>query len=403
MFSFLKKSGAYTLGIVVLAAVFFGGVLAGVSFRPEIEKITSLYNKETGKNPETDFAPFWKAWNIVHEKYAVDNGFDDKKMVFGAISGMVSSLGDPYTVFFPPVEKQAFESEVKGSFEGVGMEVGLRKNILTVISPLKGSPAERAGVLPGDKIFKIDDTETLDMTVDEAVRLIRGQKGTTVKLTILREGEDETREFKIVRDKINIPIISAEKKQDKIFVIKLHSFSENSPEEMRKALREMALSGSEKLILDLRSNPGGYLEASVDIASWFLPLGKIVAKEHFNDGSETVYRSRGYNVFNKNPMVILVNQGSASASEILAGALREHGVATLVGEKTYGKGSVQELVSITPDTALKITIAKWLTPNGISISKEGLKPDTEVKITKEDLEAGRDPQMEKAVELLKKF
>lgn len=402
MSNFIKKSGVYIVSAIVLFTVFFGGVLVGFSNEPEIEKVKILFNKETGKSPEIDFAPFWKAWNILHEKYAKENGsFDDQKLVWGAVQGMTNSLNDPYTVFFPPVEKKSFESEVKGSFEGVGMEIGMRKNILTVIAPLKGSPSERAGVLPGDKILKIDNKETMNMTVEEAVLLIRGEKGTVVNIIILREGEDETREIKITRDTINIPVIDTEIKPGKIFVIKLHSFSESSPNAMRTALREMINSGSEKLVLDLRSNPGGYLEAAVDMASWFLPMGKVVAREQFVGGKETLYRSKGYDIFNKLPIIILVNQGSASASEILAGALKEHGKAKLVGEKTFGKGSVQELVPVTSDTALKITIARWLTPNGISISKEGLKPDYEVKLTKEDFETKRDPQIEKAIELLR--
>lgn len=402
MINFIKKSGVYIASAVVLIVVFFGGVLVGFSNGPEIEKIKTLTNKEMGKSPEIDFAPFWKAWNILHEKYAKENSsFNDQELVWGAVQGMANSLGDPYTVFFPPVEKKAFEEEVKGVFSGVGMEVGMRKNILTVIAPLKRSPAERAGVLPGDKIFKIDNKETINMTVDEAVKLIRGEKGTVVKITIVREGEEDVREFNITRDTINVPLVDTEIKSGKIFVIKLHSFSENSPNAIRTALREMINSGSEKLVLDLRSNPGGYLEAAVDISSWFLPMGKVTAREQFVGGKETLYRSKGYDIFNKLPMVVLINQGSASASEILAGALKEHGIAKLVGEKTFGKGSVQEFIPITHDTALKVTIARWLTPNGISISKEGLKPDYEVKFTKEDFEAGRDPQMEKALELLR--
>lgn len=402
MFNFIKKSGIYILWLVLFAIVFFGGVAVGFNSMPEIEKIENIFNKETEKSPETDFAPFWKTWNVLREKYASENGFDDQKMVWGAISGMVNSLGDPYTTFFPPVEKKNFESDVKGSFEGVGMEIGIRKNILTVIAPLKGSPAERAGISTGDKILKIDDKETIDMMVDEAVKLIRGEKGTVVMLTVLKEEEEEPREISITRDVISIPVVETEVRGNKIFVIKLYSFSENSPEAMRKALREMINSGSEKLILDLRSNPGGYLEASVDIASWFLPLGKVVAKEKFTDGREVLYKSKGYDVFNNLKMAILVNQGSASASEILAGALHEHNKATLIGEKTFGKGSVQELVNITPDTALKVTIARWLTPNGLSISKEGLAPDIEVKMDKKDIEEKRDPQMDKAIEVLLK-
>ncbi len=398
--NFMKKFLPYFIAFIIGAVIFSGGVFVGFSERPEVEKISDLFNKETGKNPEIDFSPFWKAWNIVNEKYVSGDKIDEQKMIWGAVQGMVKSLDDPYTVFFPPEEKKLFESEVKGDFEGIGIEIGLRKNILTVIAPLKGTPAFKAGIKTGDKVLKINDKDAIDLTVEDAVRLIRGKKGTVVTLVILREGEDETREIKVSRDTINIPVIDTEIKENRIFVIKLYSFSENSPVAFRAALRTMIESKSDKLILDLRSNPGGYLEAAVDVASWFLPMGKTVAKEQFNDGREVVYRSKGYNIFDKLPMVILVNQGSASASEILAGALKEHKIATLVGEKTFGKGSVQELVSVSDDTSLKVTIARWLTPSGLSISKEGLKPDMEVKMTKEDFEAGRDPQMKKAMEIL---
>ncbi len=387
----------------LLAAVFVAGVYLGYSNRPEIGKITVLFNKETQKPYPVDFSPFWTAWNLVESKYVSRGIIDSQNMVWGAIEGMVKSLDDPYTVFFPPKEAELFETSIKGQFQGIGIEIGMRDKILTVISPLKDTPAYRAGLKAGDKILKINSTSTLDMAVDEAVFLIRGKGGTEVVLTILSEGESEPREVKIVRDVIKIPTLETEQKEGGIFLIKLYNFSENSTEIFRGALREMIDSGSGKLILDLRGNAGGYLEASVDIASWFLPAGKIVVREDFGNGEEKPYRSRGYDIFKNLPFVILVNQGSASAAEIVAGALQEHKIATLVGEKTFGKGSVQELASITANTSLKITIARWLTPEGKSISDNGLMPDIEVKMTKEDIEAGRDPQMEKAIELLEKI
>ena len=387
----------------LLTAVFVAGVYLGYSNRPEIEKITALFNKETQKPYPVDFSPFWAAWNVLESKYVNRGALDSQNMVWGATEGMVKSLDDPYTVFFPPKEAELFETSVKGQFQGIGIEIGMRDKILTVISPLKDTPAYRAGLKAGDKILKINSTSTSDMAVDEAVFLIRGEGGTEVLLTILSEGENEPREVKIIRDVIKIPTLETEQKEEGIFLIKLYNFSENSTEIFRGALREMIDSGSGKLILDLRGNAGGYLEASVDIASWFLPAGKIVVKEDFGNGEEKFYRSRGYDIFKNLPFVILVNQGSASAAEILAGALQEHKIATLVGEKTFGKGSVQELTPITANTSLKITIAKWLTPEGKSISDNGLTPDVEVKMTKEDVETGKDPQMEKALEILRKI
>lgn len=398
----LKKIFPVILALTALASVFAGGVYVGYENRPEIEKVYGIFNKETQKPMEIDFSPFWKSWNVINEKYVSSEEIDRQKMVWGAIKGLAESLGDPYTTFFPPVENETFKSEVKGEFGGVGIEIGMKKGVLTVIAALKGTPAYNAGLKAGDKILKIDNKETKDITLDGAVQMIRGEIGTVVKLTILSEGAEDSKEVGIKRATIQIPVIDTEARKDGIFVIKLYSFSEKSTTAFREALREMINSKSSKLILDLRSNPGGYLESSVDIASWFLPMGKVVAREQFSKEKENLYRSKGYDIFNNLPMVILVNGGSASASEILAGALQDHKIATVVGEKTFGKGSVQELINITDDTSLKITIAKWLTPEKKSISEKGLTPDIEVKFTKEDFESGKDPQMEKAIELLNK-
>ncbi len=386
-----------------ILASFVLGVFLGFNNRPAVLSITSIVNKESQMPDEKkiDFSPFWTTWKIINDKYVSDDGATNQEKVWGAIGGLVSSLKDPYSVFLPPEETEMFESDISGNFEGVGMEIGIRDKILTVIAPLKGSPAENAGILPEDKIIKIDETPTVDLSVDKAVKLIRGKKGTAVKLLIIRGDKDEPVEISVVRDVINIPTIDTETRGD-VFIIKLYNFSANSPYLFRESLREFSISGKDKLILDLRGNPGGYLEAAVDMASWFLPAGKVVVREDFGKKAEPIiYRSRGYDVFNENlKMAILVNGGTASASEILAGALREHGKAKLVGEKTFGKGSVQELVKVTTESSLKITVARWLTPNGISISKDGLKPDVEAKITKEDLEKEIDAQMDKAVQLL---
>jgi carboxyl-terminal processing protease len=300
------------------------------------------------------------------------------------------------------------------------MEIGVKDGVMTVVSPLKGSPAEKAGVRAGDKIIKINGESTLDLPVDKAVKLIRGPKGTTVKIIFVREGVSENLEKSIVRDVIDIPTIQTEIKsgssasttasngtglrEDGIFVVRLFSFTAQAPNLFRQALRDFIQSGSHKLIIDLRGNPGGYLDAAWDMASWFLPVGELIVTEDFG-GKQTnqLYRSKGYNIFNKNyKFIILVDGGSASASEIFAGALQEHGVARLVGVKTFGKGSVQELIPITDDTSLKVTIARWLTPKGHNLSHDGLVPDVEVKITQKDIDSKIDPQMNKAVEILRK-
>lgn len=368
-----------------------------------------------------DFTPFWKVWNVINDRYVTSaTTTTEQDKVWGAVQGLAASLGDPYTLFLPPEENKSFEEEISGNFHGVGMEVGLKDDILTVIAPMKDTPAHRAGIQAGDKILKINDTVTTDMRVDEAVKLIRGPRGTSVTLTVLRSNKQPF-EVKITRDVITIPTLDTEVRvvdgkggsskasglrDDGIFVIRLYNFSAPSKGLFSKAFQEFLASGSNRLIIDLRNNPGGFLDASVDIASWFLPQGKVIVREDFGKDEEVEeYRSYGHGAHLLPAgfkMVVLVNEGSASASEIVAGALQEHGVATLVGETTFGKGSVQELVPITRDTSLKLTIARWLTPHGKSISEGGLKPDIEVKLTPKDIEAGKDPQLDKAVELLKK-
>lgn len=358
-------------------------------------------NTESVQVPEgVDLDTFWKVWNIINEKYVASEMPSDKEKTWGAVSGLVDSLGDPYSVFMPPQEAKLFEDDVSGSFDGVGMEVGLRDNILTVVSPLKNTPADRAGVLAGDAIVQINGTSTYDLSLEEAVTLIRGPRGTVVTLSIVREGADAPLEINITRDKIVIPIIETTLRKDGIFVIELYSFSETSPELFAQAIQEFKKSGSRRLILDLRNNPGGLLDAATNIAGNFLPSGKLVAREDYGTGKEeTEHRTSG-NFLLKDydyTMVILINQGSASASEILAGALSEYNIASLIGEKSYGKGSVQELIKFEDGSSLKLTVARWLTPKGVSISEKGLVPHVEVPLTIDDIKAKKDPQLDAAV------
>lgn len=391
--------------VLALFIIFMAGTYYGYTKRPSVEKIAGVINKNNTVEIKADLDPFWKAWSILKEKsiYAKDI-VDEQDYVWGAISGLASSFGDPYTVFLPPKENEEFEEEVRGSFEGIGAELGVKDKLLTVIAPLKNTPAEKAGLKSGDKIIEIDKKSTTDITSDDAVKLIRGPKGTSVSLTILRPGEKSTREILVMRDKIEIPIIETENREDGVFVIKFYSFSQNSIKLFKQAILEFIDAKTDKLIIDLRGNPGGYLEAATRIASIFIEEGDVILKEDTMNGDKIKeYKSTGPKVFDDRlKMVVLVDGGSASASEILAGAIKSHKKGTLVGEKTFGKGSVQELVKLTDDTSLKITVANWLTPDGVSISKEGITPDVEVKMTAEDEKNKKDPQMDKAVEILLK-
>lgn len=390
------------ISLVLLLAVFGAGVFVGFERRPAIEKVKNVFGKETGRPAEVDFSLFWDVWSRIQEKYVDRKEINPQKQVWGAISGMVKALGDPHTVFMPPQDTKQFQEDLKGEFGGIGAELSIRKNVLTVITPLKNSPAEKAGLRSGDKIFKVDDKLTADLTLEESVRLIRGPKGTQVKLTILRDS-DETKEITITRDTIVIPTIETKELGDDIFYIHLMNFNESSTNAFRRAVLEFLNSGNKKLALDLRGNAGGFLSAAVDIASWFLPAGEVVAREKFADGSEDDYRSIGRRVLEDVPVVVLINQGSASASEILAGALRDNRGVKLIGEKSFGKGSVQELVNLKGGASLKVTIAKWLTPKGITIENAGLEPDIKVEMKKEAVDAGQDPQLDKALEVLRKL
>jgi carboxyl-terminal processing protease len=388
--------------IISLVCAFGLGIYVGFEHRPWIERAGNISHKEPEVVTNADFEPFWKAWNIIKDQYPFGDKITDQDMVWGAINGLMSSLGDPYSTFFPPEESKSFNEEIEGSFGGIGMEVGSKEHLLTVIAPIKGSPAERAGIRSGDIILKIDGKTANDLPIDKAIDLIRGEPGTTVKLTIYREGEPDSLEFSIKREKIDVPVINGELRSDGIYVISLYSFNANSAPLFRKELEKFEQTGVHKLILDLRGNPGGFLDAAIDIGSYFIPQGSpIVIEDYGNGKDQEIHRSYGYASLGNNfKMAVLVDGGSASASEILAGALSEQGVAKLIGEQTFGKGSVQKVVDVTPETSLKLTIAKWLTPKGVSISEKGLTPDIVVKPTKADYEAKRDVVLNRAVEYL---
>jgi len=367
------------------------------------EPICNLINLEQGQPGPVDFSLFWDVWRVVQDKYVDKSNIKPDMMVNGAIRGMIESLEDPYSSFFTKEESKDLLDNLSGKFEGVGMEIGLKDEILTVVAPLEGTPAQKSGIRAGDKILAIEDESTIGITLEKAVKLIRGQRGTEVKLTIFREDWEQPQEIKIVRAIIEIPSYKLEFKEvggKNIAHLKLYQFFSKTPVDFVDAVNEILSKNPNGIVLDLRDNPGGYLEVSRDIASWFMEKNQVVVIEDFGQGQEKIHKTRGSSLLKDYPLVVLVNEGSASASEILAGSLRDNRGIKLIGKKTFGKGSVQELETLLNGSSVKITIAKWLTPKRDLIDEKGLDPDFEIEITKEDYESKKDPQLEKAMELI---
>ncbi len=393
-----------------LALGFAGGVLFVQTKEIPSANLKQLINLDNGKPDNIDFSLFWKVYNDLNAKYVDKGKVDPQKILYGAISGLVNSVGDPYTVFFEPVTSKKFQEEITGSFGGVGIEIGKKNNILTVIAPIKDTPAFKAGIKAGDKIVKIDSKPTINMAIEEAVNMIRGKIGTKVVLTIQN---GTTKDVELVRAAIKIPTIEwklIEQGNKKVAYMQIYSFNQTVDSEFKKASEEILKSDANGLIIDLRNNPGGLLDSAINLAGWFLDKNQVIVSEVFSDGTRNEFRSSGNSLLKKYPTVILMNGGSASASEILAGALHDNRKIKLVGEKSFGKGSVQELQNYGDGSSLKVTIAKWLTPAGISISEKGIEADVEVKIKEEDFKVegkieigtpGKDSQLDKALEVLK--
>ncbi len=396
------------VGAVLLLIGFFAGIAVAeleTESAAQILGVGHLVNTDV-KPPsdlpdEVDFGNFWDVWQIVQNRY-VNQPVDELDMFYGAIEGVLASLGDPYSIYLDPQIAAEFESELSGTFEGIGAEIGIKQDQLKIIAPLPDTPAERAGLMAGDAIYAIDGVDTFGMSIDEAVSRIRGEKGTEVTLLIGREGEDELREIVIVRGTIVVESVrweTVESGDVTVGVISLYQFNETSGPAFDEAVQGILLEDPDGIILDLRNNPGGFLDTAVDVAGEWV-MRDVVVMEKFSDGSTRNYMSDGNARFADLPTVVLVNGGSASASEIVAGALQYHGKATIVGEQTFGKGSVQDYMEFEDGSALKLTIALWLTPGGQSIEQEGITPDETVELTAEDFDNDLDPQYDRALEII---
>ncbi len=350
---------------------------------------------------DVDFPLFWDVWKTVKERY-VKQPVSDVDLFHGSIEGMVAALNDPYSIYLKPTLADEFAKDLQGTFEGIGAEVGIKNNVITVIAPLPDTPAAKAGLRAGDKIITIDDKSTAGMSVDEAVNLIRGQGGTKVKLGVMRNGTKDPLKFEITREKIVVKSVNWQIKKTAsgavIGYIEIRQFNDDTASLFDRAVQELLKESPKGLIIDLRNDPGGYLDAAVSVAGHWTN-GTVVIERKY-DGSETPVASKGRVELKGTPTMVLVNQGSASGSEILAGALQDYQLATLVGMKTFGKGSVQDYQQLSDGSALKLTVAEWLTPKKRSINKEGIAPDVEVDLTEKDANEDKDPQLAKALELV---
>jgi carboxyl-terminal processing protease len=346
-----------------------------------------------------DFNLFWDTWDMLEKNYVDKQEIVGKDLFYGALSGMVNALHDPYTIFMDPTMFTEFNADMAGSFEGIGAEIGEKDDMIVVVAPLAGMPAEQAGLKSGDLIIKIDNESTADMTVVDAVKKIRGPKDSKVVLTIARNGEENFQDISITRGVITVKSVNYEMLDNDLFVITVSNFNDDTESLFNQAVSEALLKNPKGIILDLRNNPGGYLDTAVSMAGNWLG-DEIVVKEDYGQGAQINHRSYQKASLKGIPTVVLVNQGSASASEIVAGALQDAKAATVIGQTTYGKGSVQVLKPLPDGSAIKITAAKWFTPSGRSINEEGIVPDVSIDYAKADYDAKRDPQKEKAIKLL---
>ena len=364
----------------------------------EITKVINL-NRSFDKTDKTvDFKQFWTVWDAIKKNY-VKKDIKDVDLFYGAVQGMVLSLGDPYSVYFPPKRAAEFSKDLSGEFEGIGAEIGVKKNQLVVVSPLPDSPAQKAGLRPGDKIYAVNSTSTLGIDIISAVRMIRGKAGSTVVLKVGREDWSETKDINIVRAKINIPAILYSLKSNKVAYLRIMQFNDNTKPALNKYVKKLKKDGAAGVVLDLRSNPGGFLQSAVDVSGEWVSSGKVVVSQKGRNSNNGDLKSKGQARLDNFKTVVLVNRGSASASEIVAGALQDYKKAIVVGEQTFGKGSVQDYEQLDDRSALKLTVAEWYTPNGNNINKAGITPDILMKEEWDKEAIGEDKILEAALEL----
>jgi len=407
IFSKVKKRatpGYIIVSITILVAVFYSGFFAGHVSSDNFETLAIEDGELVNRNvksyakDDVDFNLFWEVWDTVKENYVMQP-VSEVDLFYGAVQGMVTALEDPYSLFFNPEETEEFNKDLDGTFYGIGAEIGIRDDLVMVEAPLPNGPAIRNGIMAGDLILAVDGEDTFGLTVHEAVMKIRGELGAPVTLTVLHEGEEETSDIVIVREEIVIDSVEWEVRDDGIAVISIYMFNADTTSLFNQAVQEILREDAESIIVDLRNNRGGLLDSVVKISDFWIN-SDIVAIERTNSTEFTLATNPGA-ILSEMPTVVLVNGGSASASEILAGALQDYGLATLIGETTFGKGVVQEFREFDNGSALKVTVAEWLTPAGRAINKVGIEPDIVAEFTIDDFNEKRTPQLEAAIDYLK--
>ncbi len=384
---------------VAILAFFYVGYVFGTK-HPEKIEVVGIKNMSSNE-VKADMGIFWEAYQRLKANHYDTDKATEKDYVYSAISGLAGTFGDPNTVFFKPADSKDFKENISGSFGGIGAEIGIKNDQLVVVAPIKGSPSDKAGILSGDKIFKIEKKLTIGLTVPEAVQLIRGPIGTTVNLSMYREGWVGPKEFNIVRDEILLPNMDWKMLDSGIMYMHLYNFNDKVLSQFDKASSDFLKNNGKGIILDLRGNPGGYLQVAIALAGSFLKRDELVVTEDFKSAMDLGFHAEGNELFSKVPIVVLIDQGSASASEILAGALKFDRKIKIVGTKSFGKGTVQDVEDLSDGSSLKVTIAHWIMPDGSSIEKNGIAPDIEVQLTEDDVKNKKDVQLDKALETIK--
>ncbi len=396
-----KKNGTWKNGLSVFVIfatlMFFSQLMTNYGYKRGINdalnrstevgfwSTQNVFGMDSQKS-ESNWYVFWDVWARVKNSYIEGSSITDEKMIENAIRGLVRTTEDPFSEYLTYEDYKELTGELQGSFEGIGAEISRRNGQVVVAAPLKDTPAYKAGLKPGDIIIEVDGVSTIDATTNDVVKLIRGPKGTTVTVVVFREENYERKTFKITRSQINVPSLELEETSDGIMIIKMYNFYDPLVPQFAKAVEIIKQKQPKGIILDLRNNPGGYLDAFIEVGQYFFERGATLLVEDFGDiKDDMIYRSKRNGELKDYKMVVLVNEGSASASEILAGALRDNNKVLIVGEKTFGKGSVQELMPIRNNNFLKLTVAYWLTPSEVNVSKKGIVPDIEVKQEEEDL------------------